>query len=54
MIYPLVVDLWVPELVNAVDVLDCFLVELFLVEEPGTRVVGQLTKEVLGFVWGAS
>ena len=48
------VDLWVSELVNAIGVIGCFLVDLFLVEEPGPRVVGELAEEVLGFVRGAS
>ena len=39
---PLVVDLRVSELVGALDVVDGFLVDLFLVEESGTCVVSEL------------
>ena len=42
MVDPLVVNLWVSELIDALDVVGCFLVDLFLVEEPGTRVVSEL------------
>ena len=40
MVYPLVVDLRMSQLVDALDVVDGFLVDLFLVEESGSRVVG--------------
>ena len=51
---PLVVDLRVSELIDALYVIGGFLVDLFLVEESSTCVVGELTKKVLGFVGVAS
>ena len=52
-VYPLMVNLWVSELVDAIDVFGCFLVDLFLEKEPGSCVVGELAEEVLSFVCGA-
>jgi hypothetical protein len=50
---PLVVDLWVPEFVNAINVIRSLLVDLFLVEVPGSCIVRELTQKVLCFVSGA-
>ena len=50
MVDPLVMDLGVPEFINALYVIYGFLVELFLVEEPGSCVVSELAQKVLGFV----
>ena len=52
-VYPLVVDLGVSEFVDAFDVICGCLVLLFVVEEPGACVVGELAQEVLSFVVGA-
>ena len=51
---PLVVDLRVSEFVDALYVVDGFLVDLFLVEESSSCIVGELAKKVLGFVGVAS
>ena len=42
MVNPLEVDLGVSELVDALDVVDGFLVDLFLVEKSGMCVVSEL------------
>ena len=50
MVNPLAVGLGVSELVNALDVVDGFLVDLFLVKVPSSCVVCELAQKVLGFV----
>ena len=53
-INPLVMDLGgVSELVDALNVVDGFLIGLFLVKKSGTCVVGELAEEMLGFFGGA-
>ena len=39
---PLVVDLRVSEFIDALYIVDCFLVDLFLIEESSSSVVGEL------------
>ena len=52
-INPLVVNLGVPEFIDAFDVVGGSLVDLFLVKEAGARVVRKLSEKVLGLVSGA-
>ena len=40
---PLVVDLGVPKFVDAFYIIDAFLVDLLLIKESGSCVVGELT-----------
>jgi hypothetical protein len=51
---PLVVNLRVSEFVYAFYVVYGFLVDLFLIEEPSSCVVGELAQKVLGVVGVAS